>query len=109
MQKAREFCSAVITDSKETAKRLYLRTPGEAPTTLQVWKDAENLYIHADCVEPEMEKVHTQKLPKDDGSIWMLNCMELFLDPGAEGKMYFQFMISSDGRAELSPPSAHSL
>ena len=98
MQKAREFCSAVITDSKETAKKLYLRTPGEAPTMVQVWRDGENLYIHADCVEPEMEKVYTQKLPKDDGSIWTLNCMELFLDPGAEGKMYFQFMISSDGQ-----------
>ena len=45
-----------------------------------------------------MEKVYTQKLPKDDDSIWTLNCMELFLDPGAEGKTYFQFMISSDGQ-----------
>lgn len=98
VQKARELCSAIVTNSRETAKELILRDPGDTPTSVRVWKDEENLYIHADCAEPAMEKVHTQQLPKDDSSIWAMNCMEIFLDPGAEGKEYFQFMISSDGQ-----------
>jgi len=97
-QKARELCFAVVADSRENAKKLMLRNPGKTPTVVRVWKDENNLYVGGDCIEPEMDRVFTQKLPADDPSIWTLNCMEIFLDPEAAGKEYYQFMVSSDGQ-----------
>ncbi len=57
---------------------------------------AEALYLSVRCEEPEMDKI------KDSGvgpnqAVWDENCIDLFLDPAGDGKLYYQLVFNSLG------------
>jgi len=56
--------------------------PVDAAVQTHVWLryDAENLYIAAKLLEPEMEEL-VEEETEHDGEVWQDDCLEIFLDP----------------------------
>lgn len=49
------------------------------------------------CDEPEMDKVTAAQRPFDDRGIWQDNSVEVFLNPSADDKNYYHWIINSAG------------
>ena len=55
------------------------------------------LEVTFDCEEPFMEKVIAFDRPHDYRRIWQENEVEFFINPTADGKNYYQWIINSKG------------
>jgi len=65
-------------------------------TKVKMLRDKEYFYFGFECEEPETEKiVSSEKRAFDDQNLWEDNCVEIYLDPTAQRKEYYQIMISS--------------
>ena len=49
------------------------------------------------CDEPEMDKVSAAKRQFDESGIWQDNSVEIFLNPSADNKNYYHWIINSAG------------
>jgi uncharacterized protein DUF4838/cellulose/xylan binding protein with CBM9 domain/glycosyl hydrolase family 67 len=66
-------------------------------TTLYALKGKDKLYLAFNCDEPQMDKIFAGKRKKDDKHIWKDNTVEIFLNPSADKKHYYHFIINSEG------------
>ena len=67
------------------------------PTTVQIIRTANKLYVGFTCNEPFMNKIVAGKRSKDDTSIWKDNSVEIFLNPSGDKKRYYHLIINSEG------------
>lgn len=58
---------------------------------------ADALKITFDCEEPEMDNIVAVKRPNDDPDLWKDNSVEIFLNPAADKKVYYQIIVNSLG------------
>lgn len=66
------------------------------PTKCRVGRYKDDLYVLFECTDTDvagMEKGTTAR----DGSFWLNDCVEVFLDPSGERKTYYQFGIGCSG------------
>lgn len=59
--------------------------------------DAVNLYLAFSFPEPEPQKLHAKAVERDRSQVWMDDCVEVFIDPGASRSNYFQLVLSASG------------
>ncbi len=67
------------------------------PTRFLLCWDEEALYVAARCEFPKGAKLNAPARGCDNGTIWQFDGVEIFLDPGASGTRYVQFMVSALG------------
>ncbi len=69
------------------------------PTWLYTGFDRQYLYMLFLCYEPEMDKLKTTANPPDDGSIWVDDCLEIFLCPDESDRKApcYQLIVNADG------------
>lgn len=72
-------------------------------TRMRVAHDAEALYVAAWCSEPLMEQVRTDAQP-GSATVWTDDCIELFIDPGGEGREFAHFIINAAGVRQHNLP-----
>jgi hypothetical protein len=58
--------------------------------------DARNLYVGVRCADPLADRI-ADKLRTRNSGVWSENDLELFLDPDAQGRRCYQFVINSLG------------
>ena len=70
----------------------------EAGVPTEVWltHDKTNLYVAFKCHEPEPEKI-ARRITGRDGTVFLDDCVELFLDPGQTQSDYFHIAVNSIG------------
>ena len=66
-------------------------------TDVRLVKTADAFIVEWDCEEPEMDQTLCVKRPDDDVDNWMENGVECWLDPSANGKDIYQFMLTEKG------------
>jgi hypothetical protein len=71
-------------------------SPAEFATVAKVVYDNDCLYIALECAEPSPEKL-LHSVTARDGDVWEENEIELFFDPGRDGKVVFQMVFNSGG------------
>lgn len=71
--------------------------PAGRPVTLRLLYDDRCLYIAFDIAEPRPEKMRRKHTRHDHMLLWQDDTAEFILDPDADRKRYFHFMINGDG------------
>ena len=71
--------------------------PAGRPVTLRVLYDDRRLYIAFDIAEPHPGKMRRKHKRHDHMLLWQDDTAEFILDPDADRKRYFHFMINADG------------
>lgn len=67
-------------------------------TKSYVVTDGSYLYIAFQCSEPNQKGMVTQTIADEqDGAVWNDDSVEVFLDPGNTGKVYYHLIINSEG------------
>jgi len=64
-------------------------------TRVRALWDAQYLYIGYECEEPRVSDMKLAVTKRDEASIWEDASVEIFLDPTASRKTYYQFMVSA--------------
>lgn len=74
------------------------RRPERAPvqTRFKVVFDEYALFVAVECDEPDPAGIKADT-PWRDGAVWQDDCIEVFFDPGNEGRYYHQVMVNSRG------------
>ncbi|MBR2373350.1 MAG: DUF4838 domain-containing protein [Lentisphaeria bacterium] len=75
-------------------KKAALKT---VKTQVQTWKTATDLHVKYTCFEPAMSTVAAINRNFDDPEIWKDNSVELFINPSADRKLYYQIIVNSEG------------
>ena len=65
-------------------------------TIARVTYDTRHLYLGIECLEDLVERINA-RVTEDGGNVWEDDCVEVFLDPDADGKAYYQVVINSRG------------
>lgn len=71
--------------------------PAPVQTTAQVVYDEDNIYVAVRCEEPLIEKLRAEFAPPENREILRDDAVELFFDPMATGKHFYQFIINPRG------------
>ena len=71
--------------------------PVEVQTEVRLLRDSQNIYVGVRCQEPRMAERHVFPLKHDDTSVWESDSIELFFNPEATRKGYYQFMFNTEG------------
>ncbi|MFK7992015.1 MAG: carbohydrate-binding family 9-like protein [Sandaracinaceae bacterium] len=72
------------------------QTGGRAPFTATVrtlWDD-ENLYVAFDVQDTFIQNTHDER----DAHLWEQDAVEIMIDPGGEGRNYFELQVSPTGQ-----------
>ena len=81
----------------ETLDRFYIYGDEQGrqtdATALQICRDERWLYLGLNCRNPEMKQLE-QKIFEKEGAIPQDDSVELFLDPGTDGKTYYHYLLS---------------
>jgi predicted phosphodiesterase len=77
---------------------MYPDLSGWAVPQTQVWiaYDEKNLYVAWQCEEKDMKNLIARQTERDS-YVWNDDCLELFLDPSKDHKIYYQFDINPLG------------
>ncbi len=91
-----------IADGPEkNARKVYLRPLKDGKAELRVsasaWRDEKNLYFSFHCDEPEMNRLKAKEAPRNSMEIFSGTTFEIFLNPSADRKNYFQFILNPKG------------
>ena len=79
-------------------KPLLRNTKLKAQTRFKITSDENNLYLLAEALEPEMEKlVLTPKCTRDNISIWKHDNIELDISPDTTGNYFYKIIVDADG------------
>ena len=70
--------------------------PVSVQTRFKVLYDDYAIYVGVECDEPALGKLKA-RTPWRDGAVWQDDCVEIFFDPGNEGRYYHQVMVNSRG------------
>jgi len=70
--------------------------PAAVQTRFAVLHDDDALLVGIVCDEPQPDRIVAQARAHD-GLVWSDDCVEVFLDPGGDGRYYQHFAISSRG------------
>jgi hypothetical protein len=65
-------------------------------TRFKVLVGPDSAYVAVECDEPEIDKVKAET-PWRDGAVWADDCIEVFFDPGNDGRYYHQVMVNARG------------
>ena len=65
----------------------------EAPTRMRMGYDDKNLYFAFECAEPLIDEMKVRDC-KRDGPVWRTECVEVVLDPFAEGTKHMHFIAT---------------
>jgi len=76
--------------SRDTGK------PAQATTLVKMVCDGKALYLAAECLLPEGEKVVAEAVGRD-GPVFNDDCIEIFLDVEGKGKTYYHLAANSRG------------
>ncbi len=68
----------------------------QVQTQFKVVYDDGAAYVAVECDEPAIDKLKAET-PWRDGAVWADDCVEIFLDPGNEGRYYHQVMVNARG------------
>lgn len=63
-------------------------------TAVRLARDAAWLYVAVDCLNPHMAHVE-QTCVEPDGEVQNDDSVELFLDPGTEGELYYHYKLNA--------------
>ena len=66
-------------------------------TEVRVWRGASSIFVVYDCEEPRMNDAISIKRVHDDLKIWHDDSIEMFLNPSADKRVMYQFIVSSRG------------
>jgi 3',5'-cyclic AMP phosphodiesterase CpdA len=77
---------------------MYPDLSGSAVPKTQIWiaYDEKNLYVAWQCEEEDMKNLIARQTERDS-YVWNDDCLELFLDPSKDHKIYYQFDINPLG------------
>jgi hypothetical protein len=75
----------------------------EAQTTVRIGRDNANLYLHATCAEPLMDRVRADSRP-GSSEVWTDDCVEIFIQPSLERKQYAHLIINAAGVTQDNLP-----
>ncbi len=64
-------------------------------TARAAW-DADALYLHVICLEPDPAAI-TAEVTRRDGETWMEDCVEVFLQPRTDATRHFHFVVNARG------------
>lgn len=64
-----------------------------APTRMRMGYDDKNLYFAFECAEPLIDEMNVREC-KRDGPVWRAECVEVVLDPFAEGTKHMHFIAT---------------
>lgn len=64
-------------------------------TARAAW-DADALYLHVICLEPDPTAI-TADVTMRDGQTWMEDCVEVFLQPRTDATRYLHFVVNARG------------
>jgi hypothetical protein len=69
------------------------------PTTVRICRDKENLYVAFLCKETDMKnrKSAWHNAEERDNAVWQDDCVEILLDPFADGNIVFHFIVNTEG------------
>lgn len=73
---------------------------GETPkaaTTGKILTDAHYLYLAFHCEEPKMDQLQQMEKPRD-GALWTNDCVEIFVAPFENQKMFYHFIVDVNGQ-----------
>ena len=66
-------------------------------TDMLVAAGPDALYVAVVCDEDMMDKVRAQAKRYDDPKLWSDDCVELFIEPVKDSKLYYQMVVSITG------------
>lgn len=69
----------------------------EIRTTVRTWRSDDRLFFVFDCDEPLLDDALTVVRRPDDMKVWKDNGIEMFLNPSADRRTMYQFIVSSRG------------
>lgn len=72
--------------------------PAARPVTVRLLYDARRLYVGFDIHEPSPQTMKRSFTQNDQMLLWQDDTAELMLDPDADQKRYFHFMINANSR-----------
>lgn len=85
----------------------FLHKGSEAPkngTVAWLACDEKNLYVAFRCVVPDASKVEAKEFPRDMGSVYQPESIEMFFDPAFSRKQYYQFAVNAaNSQADCGP------
>lgn len=70
--------------------------PAVVQTRFKVLVDDTAVYVGVECDEPQVDQLKANT-PWRDGALWQDDCVEVFFDPGNEGRYYHQVMVNARG------------
>lgn len=69
--------------------------PAQFATRVRLVYDAQALYIAAVCDDPDPTRLTGAKY---EDEVWSADCVEVFLDPQATRRRYYQYIVSADAK-----------
>lgn len=78
------------------AFQIRTRQPAAAATEMWLTTDGKHLYLGVLCHESHLAELSVKTAARD-GSISQDDSLEIFLDPGTDGKMYFHLLLNAAG------------
>jgi hypothetical protein len=66
-------------------------------TDVMIKWDDKNIYFAFECEEPKMDKIYVTDAKRDSKLLWQESGVEIFLNPTADRKKYYQIMINANG------------
>jgi len=85
--------------SAAVADRFRLNDSGviaSQQTIARVTCDSRYLYLGIECQEDLVERINA-RVTEDGGNVWEDDCVEIFLDPDADRKSFYQVVVNSRG------------
>lgn len=77
-------------------EKSILNQPVTERTRFKLAYDDQNLYLHARCLESQVQRIRTDTRDSDVGG-FSDDSLELFLDPACRGESYYHLCINSRG------------
>lgn len=68
-----------------------------AQTSVQFVFDDQALYVAVRCSEPEVRRIQTRPLPRDNADVFRTDCVEVMLDPTASRNDYVHMAVNASG------------
>lgn len=91
---AGEWCSGFVVANAEV--QADPRPRAAVQTRFKVVFDDDSAYVAVECEEPAIEQLKAET-PWRDGAVWQDDCVEIFFDPGNDGRYYHQVMVNARG------------
>jgi hypothetical protein len=71
--------------------------PADPQTSFRVTYDQQAVYFGVTCHEPEMDRVESEPLARDDHEVFKHETVEIFLDPDDSHQRFYQLAINVAG------------